>query len=63
MLAEGLLQCHKNSQAEGKGLALKVFIAGRNRLENPGAIALAEVFKASMTAQQNFMLTLSISDQ
>ena len=46
MLAKALLDCHKNAQAAGgKGLGLRVFIAGRNRLENEGATALAEVFK------------------
>ncbi|XP_064636751.1 ran GTPase-activating protein 1-like [Lineus longissimus] len=46
MLAESLLECHKASSAAGRPLALKVFISGRNRLENPGATALAEAFKA-----------------
>lgn len=46
MLAKALLDCHKNAQAaEGTGLGLRVFIAGRNRLENEGATALAGVFK------------------
>lgn len=45
MLAKGLLECYQNSKEKGKPLALKVFIAGRNRLENEGAKALAEVFK------------------
>lgn len=48
MLAKALLDCHKNAQAAGeKGLGLRVFIAGRNRLENEGATALAEVFKVT----------------
>lgn len=45
LLASALLDCYTNSKYEGKPLALKVFIAGRNRLENDGAKALAEVFK------------------
>lgn len=46
LLAQSLLECHKNAQKAGsKGLGLRVFIAGRNRLENEGATALAEVFK------------------
>ncbi|KAJ8297852.1 hypothetical protein KUTeg_024383 [Tegillarca granosa] len=45
MLAECLTECHKNSLAAGKPLSLKVFISGRNRLENEGATALAQTFK------------------
>lgn len=45
ILSEALLECHKSSLAAGKPLALKVFISGRNRLENEGAIALSSVFK------------------
>ncbi|XP_015127206.1 ran GTPase-activating protein 1 [Diachasma alloeum] len=45
MLAEALLDCHANSSKEGQPLALRVFIAGRNRLENKGAKALADVFE------------------
>ncbi|XP_063987105.1 ran GTPase-activating protein 1 [Diachasmimorpha longicaudata] len=45
MLAKALLDCHVNSSKEGKPLALRVFIAGRNRLENEGATALAGVFE------------------
>lgn len=45
LLASALLDCYNSSKKEGKALALKVFIAGRNRLENEGAKALAEVFK------------------
>ncbi|XP_053695339.1 ran GTPase-activating protein [Sabethes cyaneus] len=44
MLAEALLACHAASLKKGKPLALKLFIAGRNRLENDGAKALAKVF-------------------
>lgn len=45
MLAKALLDCHSNSKKTGKALSLKVFVAGRNRLENDGSKALAEVFK------------------
>uniref|UniRef100_A0A0C9QDM6 RANGAP1 protein n=1 Tax=Fopius arisanus TaxID=64838 RepID=A0A0C9QDM6_9HYME len=45
MLAKALLDCHANSSKEGQPLALRVFIAGRNRLENEGATALAGVFE------------------
>ncbi|XP_049789716.1 ran GTPase-activating protein 1 isoform X2 [Schistocerca nitens] len=51
MLAKGLLDCHRNSKSAGRPLALKVFIAGRNRLENEGAKALAEVFKTVGTLE------------
>ncbi|KAM6162018.1 ran GTPase-activating protein 1 [Erethizon dorsatum] len=44
ILAAALTECHRKSSAQGKPLALKVFVAGRNRLENDGATALAEAF-------------------
>lgn len=45
MLAKALLKCHKNSLKDGKALSLKLIQIGRNRLENAGAVALAEVFQ------------------
>ncbi|KAM4715076.1 ran GTPase-activating protein 1b [Anableps anableps] len=45
ILAEALIECHKKSTALGSPLRLKVFIAGRNRLENDGASALAKAFQ------------------
>lgn len=45
ILAASLTQCHKKSSAEGAPLGLKVFVAGRNRLENDGATALAQAFQ------------------
>uniref|UniRef100_A0A671M936 Ran GTPase activating protein 1b n=1 Tax=Sinocyclocheilus anshuiensis TaxID=1608454 RepID=A0A671M936_9TELE len=45
ILASALTECHKQSSAAGSPLRLKVFIAGRNRLENDGASALAKAFK------------------
>ncbi len=45
VLASALTECHKQSSAAGSPLRLKVFIAGRNRLENNGATALAKAFK------------------
>uniref|UniRef100_A0A672Z8Z3 Ran GTPase-activating protein 1 n=1 Tax=Sphaeramia orbicularis TaxID=375764 RepID=A0A672Z8Z3_9TELE len=45
ILAASLIQCHKSSSAESTPLSLKVFVAGRNRLENDGAIALAQAFQ------------------
>lgn len=44
ILAAALTECHRKSSAQGKPLGLKVFVAGRNRLENDGATALAEAF-------------------
>ena len=44
MLAGALTECHKASSVAGTPIQLKVFIAGRNRLENDGATALAKVF-------------------
>ena len=48
LLANALLDCHKFSKEMGKPLALKVFVAGRNRLENDGAEALSKVFTVSI---------------
>ncbi|XP_034448994.1 ran GTPase-activating protein 1a isoform X1 [Hippoglossus hippoglossus] len=45
ILAASLIQCHKKSSADGTPLSLKVFVAGRNRLENDGATALAQAFQ------------------
>ncbi|ESO83840.1 hypothetical protein LOTGIDRAFT_168884 [Lottia gigantea] len=45
MLAKCLTECYENSKTAGRPLALKVFISGRNRLENDGTKALAQVFK------------------
>ncbi|XP_050077371.1 ran GTPase-activating protein [Anopheles maculipalpis] len=52
MLAEALLEGHSASKRVGKPLALKVFIAGRNRLENAGAKALSETFATIGTLEQ-----------
>lgn len=52
LLASALTDCYKCSKQQGKCLALKVFIAGRNRLENEGAKALAEVFKLLGTLEE-----------
>ncbi|XP_067432506.1 ran GTPase-activating protein 1b [Thunnus thynnus] len=45
ILAEALIECHRQSSALGAPLKLRVFIAGRNRLENEGASALAKAFQ------------------
>ncbi|XP_056634037.1 ran GTPase-activating protein 1 [Diorhabda sublineata] len=66
LLASALTDCYKYSKEQGKCLALKVFIAGRNRLENEGAKVLAEVFKLlgtleEITMPQNGIYHLGIS--
>ncbi|KAL7883543.1 hypothetical protein SRHO_G00012010 [Serrasalmus rhombeus] len=45
ILAAALTECHKKSSELGAPLSLKVFVAGRNRLENDGATALAQAFQ------------------
>ncbi|KAK3795101.1 hypothetical protein RRG08_028303 [Elysia crispata] len=51
MLAQCLLECHEKSVKAKKPLSLRVFISGRNRLENDGATALAKAFKAIGTLE------------
>lgn len=51
MLAQALLDGYEASVAAGTPLQLKVFIAGRNRLENDGAKALAQVFEKVQTLE------------
>ncbi|MEE6502760.1 hypothetical protein FKM82_004628 [Ascaphus truei] len=55
ILAAALTGCHKKSSSVGKALALKVFVAGRNRLENDGATALAESFRLIGTLEEVHM--------
>lgn len=55
MLAKALEKCLENSSKEGTSLALKVFIVGRNRLENEGAQALASVFEKLKTLEEVVM--------
>uniref|UniRef100_A0A1A7XN18 Ran GTPase-activating protein 1 n=2 Tax=Iconisemion striatum TaxID=60296 RepID=A0A1A7XN18_9TELE len=45
ILAEALIEGYKQSALLGAPLKLKVFVAGRNRLENDGASALAKAFQ------------------
>lgn len=52
MLAKALLDCYEHGSSNGTQLALKVFEAGRNRLENEGAEALANVFKKLTTLEE-----------
>ncbi|XP_028332011.1 ran GTPase-activating protein 1b isoform X2 [Gouania willdenowi] len=45
ILAGALMECHRQSSALGAPFKLRVFVAGRNRLENEGASALAKAFQ------------------
>ena len=45
ILARALLDCHEEAEKAGSRLALEVFVAGRNRLEDQGATAFSEVFE------------------
>ena len=54
IIADCIKANHKKAQKEGKALDLRTFIAGRNRLENPGAKALAEAFSVSHTLNKVF---------
>lgn len=55
MLSKALLDCYESSVKAGTPLQLKVFIAGRNRLENEGAKALAQVFAKVQTLEMVWM--------
>ncbi|XP_029446099.1 ran GTPase-activating protein 1 [Rhinatrema bivittatum] len=55
ILADSLTECYKKSSAHGRPLTLKVFVAGRNRLENDGTIALAEAFRIIGTLEEVHM--------
>ncbi|XP_010157386.1 PREDICTED: ran GTPase-activating protein 1 [Eurypyga helias] len=55
ILAAALKEGHRKSSAQGKPLALKIFMAGRNRLENDGATALAEAFGIIGTLEEVHM--------
>ncbi|KAL7027940.1 hypothetical protein ACKWTF_005662 [Chironomus riparius] len=52
MLAKSLGECYKGSVIAGKPMELKVFAAGRNRLENDGAKALSAVFEDIQTLEE-----------
>jgi len=45
LLSEALLTCHQAATSEGYKFALEEFTSGRNRLEDKGAQAIAEVFE------------------
>ncbi|CAG0887534.1 unnamed protein product [Darwinula stevensoni] len=52
IVAAALLNCYSKSVEAGRPLSLKTFIAGRNRLENKGAMAFADVFKRVGTMEE-----------
>lgn len=52
MLAESLTECYKKSVEAGTPMELRVFAAGRNRLENEGATALSAIFGEIQTLQE-----------
>ncbi|GMS87772.1 hypothetical protein PENTCL1PPCAC_9947, partial [Pristionchus entomophagus] len=52
IIANALLAAHRNAATNGKQFQLKTFVAGRNRLEDPGAKALAKAFKAIGTLEE-----------
>ncbi|XP_075150152.1 ran GTPase activating protein [Haematobia irritans] len=60
MLSKALLDCHRTSTAAGTPLKLKVFITGRNRLENDGAKAIAKIFSTIKTFEEIAMPQNSI---
>uniref|UniRef100_A0A8C7WTC7 Ran GTPase-activating protein 1 n=1 Tax=Oryzias sinensis TaxID=183150 RepID=A0A8C7WTC7_9TELE len=55
ILAEALTEGHRRSSALGAPLRLRVFMAGRNRLENEGASALAKAFKVQLPLNTAFL--------
>lgn len=52
MLAESLNHCYEQSMKVGTPIELRVFAAGRNRLENDGAKALSAVFSKMQSLQE-----------
>lgn len=52
IISESLIYCHNAAKSAGTRFKLKVFIAGRNRLENDGSKALADAFKLIGTLEE-----------
>ncbi|VDK46484.1 unnamed protein product, partial [Cylicostephanus goldi] len=52
VIAQCLSQCHDSSVKAGRPLKLRTFIAGRNRLEVPGATALSSAFAKIGTLEE-----------
>ncbi|XP_063078125.1 ran GTPase-activating protein 1b isoform X2 [Engraulis encrasicolus] len=63
ILADALTQCYQKSKESGAPLRLKVFIAGRNRLENEGATALAKAFQLIGSLEEVHMPQNGINHQ
>jgi len=63
ILAGALTQCYQKSKESGAPLRLKVFIAGRNRLENEGAKALAKAFQLIGSLEEVHMPQNGINHQ
>ncbi|EDW03187.1 ran GTPase-activating protein [Drosophila grimshawi] len=60
MLSVALIDLYENAKAAGKPLQLRIFVAGRNRLENEGAKALSKTFKRLQTLEEITMPQNSI---
>lgn len=52
MLANSLTECFRKSVEAGTPMELRVFAAGRNRLENQGAKALSAIFQEIQTLEE-----------
>ena len=63
MLSKALLEAHSEAETAGLLFAPEVFVAGRNRLENDGATALAEVLSTVGTLKRIQMPQNSIFHQ
>ncbi|XP_017050524.2 ran GTPase-activating protein [Drosophila ficusphila] len=60
MLSKALIDLHANAKKAGSPLQLRVFIGGRNRLENSGAKAIAAAIKTLKTFEEIVLLQNSI---
>ncbi|ALC47631.1 maker245 [Drosophila busckii] len=63
MLLKAMLSLHANAKAAGTPLQLRVFVAGRNRLENLGATAVAKIFQTLQTLEEIWMPQNAIDHQ
>ncbi|KAI8042942.1 ran GTPase-activating protein [Drosophila gunungcola] len=60
MLSKALIDLHANAKKAGSPLQLRVFVGGRNRLENAGAKSLAKAFSTLKTFEEIVLLQNSI---
>ncbi|XP_034670083.1 ran GTPase-activating protein [Drosophila subobscura] len=60
MLSKALIDLHGNARKAGTPLQLRLFVGGRNRLEDAGAKALAKAFATLKTLQEIVLLQNSI---